>query len=117
MPRWLIVSVLALLLSCLGFGAAAQNPASDDRQQGCASQVQASSASPFDDHAAADTADASTAPGEAAADHGLEAIGGSHQAFVPVLLSEPAPRPAAARAPSPAPERLQRPPRGGAFVA
>jgi hypothetical protein len=118
MPRWLIVSVLALLLSCLGFGAAAQNPASVmDRADCSTSQVLAASASPIDDGAAGEHADASVAPGEAASDHQGEAIGGLPATFAPVLLSQPAPQPAVTRAPSPALERLQRPPRDDAFVA
>ncbi|MBT2323314.1 hypothetical protein J7E62_13255 [Variovorax paradoxus] len=117
MPRWLIVSVLALLLSCLGFGAAAQGLASVADRPDCSSQALTASASPIDDGAAGEPADASVAPGEAASDHQGEAIGGHPASFVPVLLSQPAPQPAVTQAPSPAPERLQRPPRGDAFLA
>jgi hypothetical protein len=108
MPRWLLVSVLALLLSCLGFGAAAA--------QSCNSHAQTASAFPFDDGASGDSADASFAPGEAASDH-VEAIGGCPDSFAPALFSQPAPQPAATNAPSPSIDRLRRPPRGDALIA
>ncbi|MDP9900600.1 hypothetical protein [Variovorax ginsengisoli] len=123
MPRWLIASILAIMLSCYSFGALAQavpgvHP--HGPQQGTA-QMQAealvslvsSQQDPQDDEPQplSDKIDVATAAhGETGYDH-AEAFDGLQRLRGPQRLSEPPARPLPTVAPTPLLERPKRPPR------
>lgn len=107
MPRWLVASLLAILLSWAGFGATAQ-PLAGVCDVPAATQAEALPAA----LALPDTeGDVGDAPGDIAADQ-IEVIGGVQPLFMPVLFWKLQLLPADASAPSPALDLPRRPPRG-----
>lgn len=122
MPRWLIAFVLALVLSCYGFAALAQNLTSVNHHhggQGGATQTQLDGESVPAEALAIDTSgagDKATPHGDAGADH-AEAIDVGYRASGPCSLWAPRPEPALTPVLSPFLERPKRPPRGIAFIA
>lgn len=129
MPRWLVASILAIVLSCCGLAALAQNLANASLNlHGGNSQMQvcdghpdpvSEGTSPTDKAQAVDLCDAcddSPSHDEAGSDH-VAAVDGGHRASGPFAHSE-APR-GLALTPSLSPflERPKRPPRGTAFSA
>ena len=114
MPRWLVTAVLALVLCCLGFSAAAQGHLGA-RQHGCDAQALGQTLDPValkapDTGAASDTGDET--PGNDEQRHDCsEILMGVPGPFVPVAMSEPAAPPPPALGASPFLEHPKRPPR------
>jgi hypothetical protein len=127
MPRRLVAFVLAIVLSCYGFAALAQNVAGGVHSQEQCSLMQANEAdsalselaSLLDQAVALDLGDAGDEPpshGDTGSDH-AEAVDYGYRAAGPFPLSESPPKPALTPAPSAILARHERPPRGGAFAA
>jgi hypothetical protein len=114
MPRWLVTAVLAFVLCCLGFSAAAQGYAGA-RQHGCdaTASVQALEqvlSKAFDAGTSSDSGDES--PGNDEQRHDCsEILIGFPGPFVPVTMSEPAAPPPPALGASAFLEHPKRPPR------
>lgn len=111
MPRWFVTAVIALVLCCFGFAAAAAQSASGMPQHGSAQarDLMAAAGAP------ADTGDETPGNDEQRHDCSEILIGGPGP-FVPLAVSQLAPqRPSTLRA-SPFLEHPKRPPRGQAFT-
>ena len=114
MPRWLVTAVLAFVLCCLGFSAAAQGHAGA-RQHGCDAVVAAQTLDPvlskaFEVGTPSESGDES--PGNDEQRHDCsEILIGIPGLFVPVAMSEPAAPPPPALGASAFLEHPKRPPR------
>ena len=114
MPRWLVTALLAFVLCCLGFSAAAQGYAGA-RQHGCdaTASVQALEqvlSKAFDAGTPSESGDES--PGNDEQRHDCsEILIGLPGPFVPVTMSEPAAPPPPALGASAFLEHPKRPPR------
>jgi hypothetical protein len=111
MPRWLIVSFVAFLLSCYGFVTFAQVGASESldgiSKVATAGQDSSSPADPTP----ADADDDSAALDEASLDF-TDCLTGGQPLLVAAVASAWPPQSASTRSPSPWLERPKRPPRG-----
>ncbi|MGO4395380.1 hypothetical protein AB4Z46_28895 [Variovorax sp. M-6] len=110
MPRWLVTAVIALVLCCFGFAAAAQS-ASGMLQHGSAQAQELLAAT----GAPADAGDETPGHDEQRHDCSEILIGGPGP-FVPLAVSQLAPQPPPTLRASPFLEHPKRPPRGQAFT-
>ena len=119
MPRWLIASILAIVLSCYGFAALAQNVTGvhlhgqSSGGQDVAQLVADSAAppAPADDGPYNDAIDTATGHSEPGYDH-AEAVDAFQRISRALRFSEAPARPLPTVTPSPLLERPKRPPRG-----
>ena len=119
MPRWLIASILAIVLSCYGFAALAQNvvgvhahgQASDAPTAAQMVADLAAPSVPADDSPFNDAIDTATGHAEPGFDH-AEAVDAFQRIARPLRLSEAPARRLPTVTPSPLLERPKRPPRG-----
>jgi len=112
MSRWLVTAVIALVLCCFGFAAAAQSASGvlqHGSAQGQGQDLLAATGAP------ADAGDETPGHDEQRHDCSEILIGGPGP-FVPLAMSELAPQPPSAFRASPFLEHPKRPPRGQAFT-
>jgi hypothetical protein len=114
MPRWLVASLIAFMLSCFGFAAVAQGSASSADVGGAQlTHIQhdflAGDASP------SDVEDASALQDEVGSNC-IEAVAGEFPIFLAVSASQSVPQPAMTSTPSPFLALPKRPPREHAFI-
>jgi hypothetical protein len=114
MPRWLVASVIAFMLSCFGFAAVAHG-STNSPDHGGAQLTHVQHELSANDAPVNDTEDASTLQDEVSSGC-TEAATGGFQAFLAVFASEPVPQPAMSATPSPFLAQPKRPPREHAFI-
>jgi hypothetical protein len=118
MPRWLIASFIALVLTCFGFAAAAQARTGGvhlaDDCKATAASIQQDTA-PADDASSADTSDEVADLDDPGSDFN-EFLTGIRPLLVPALAAVWPPRLTPLGAPQPLIERPKRPPRGSVFL-
>jgi len=118
MPRWLIASFIAFVLSCYGFAAAAQGSMSgshsaDDCKVTVASIQQDT---PADDDASSEGSNGQVADLDEAGSDLNEFLTGVRPLLVPAVAAVWPPRLTPLTAPPPLLERPKRPPRGRLFL-
>jgi hypothetical protein len=111
MPRWLVAFLLAFVLSCCGFAAAAQVCAGSAATPDGVLVQDALSAG---DAVAADTDDGASDLSDAGSDL-TEFLTGPRPLMIPAVAAPWPPRATPPSEPSPPLERPKRPPRGTAF--
>jgi hypothetical protein len=111
MPRWLIASFFAFLLSCYGFATFAQVAASEPHDGIGKLTTSAQDASSAADPLTPDADDEAAGLDEANLDF-TECLTGEHPLLVAAVTSAWPPRSASTSSPSPWLERPKRPPRG-----
>jgi hypothetical protein len=118
MPRWLVASLIAFVLSCFGFAAAAQARTGEIRLvhdcKATAASVQQDTA-PADDASSADASDEVADLDEPGPDFN-EFLTGTRPLLVPAVAEVWPPRLTPLRTPQPPLERPKRPPRGSVFL-
>lgn len=119
MPRWLVASIFAFVLSCFGFAAVAHGSThAFDHAEAGLTQLQShpsSSLSAGSDAPVHDSEDASSLQDEVNSGC-TEAATGAFQAFLAVIASEPVPQPLMTATPSPFLAQPKRPPRDRTFI-
>jgi hypothetical protein len=114
MPRWLVASLIAFMLSCFGFAAVAHGSANSP-DHGGVQLVHVQQDLSASDTPADDAEDASALQDEVGSNC-TEAATGEFRAFLAVSASQPVPQPAMTATPSPFLAHPKRPPRDRAFL-
>ncbi|MGJ7508213.1 hypothetical protein [Variovorax sp. GT1P44] len=110
MPRWLVASLIAFMLSCFGFAAAAHGSASAPDRDGAVPTHVVQHDLSASDASGHDTEDASALQDDVGSNC-AEAATGEFRAFLAVSASQPVPQPAMTATPSPFLAQPKRPPR------